>query len=64
MYVIKFRLSDRKAINGLISIAIEDNKAVLVEVNCETDFVARSEIFKSLESFVLAILYQFNTPLH
>uniref|UniRef100_A0A0N4UJE6 Elongation factor Ts, mitochondrial n=1 Tax=Dracunculus medinensis TaxID=318479 RepID=A0A0N4UJE6_DRAME len=47
------KLSDRKAINGLISIAIEDNKAVLVEVNCETDFVARSEIFKSLESFVL-----------
>ncbi len=42
--------SDRKTSDGLVCIAIDDcgKKAVLVEVNCETDFVARTNDFKNI----------------
>ena len=42
--------TDRKASDGLIGHYIHHNDriAVLVEVNCETDFVARTEGFKTL----------------
>lgn len=39
--------ADRTALQGLIEAYSHDGKiAVLVEVNCETDFVARSDDFK------------------
>lgn len=38
----------RTAAEGLIGIAAEDGKAVLVEVNSETDFVARNDAFQQL----------------
>ena len=40
--------STRIAAEGLATVKIKDNKAVLVEVNSETDFVAKNEEFKSL----------------
>jgi elongation factor Ts len=42
--------SDRAAKEGLIGSYIHHNNrvAVLIEVNCETDFVARTEGFKTL----------------
>ncbi|MBZ8132295.1 translation elongation factor Ts [Afifella sp. IM 167] len=40
--------ADRVAAEGLIGIAEADGKAALVEVNSETDFVARNERFQSL----------------
>jgi elongation factor Ts len=40
--------TDRIAAEGLIAIALANNKAAMVEVNCETDFVARNEDFKAL----------------
>ena len=42
--------SDRVAADGLVGSYIHHNHriAVLVEVNCETDFVARTEGFKTL----------------
>ena len=40
--------ADRIAAEGLVSIAQDGLKAVLVEVNCETDFVANSDPFKEL----------------
>src|ERR1700691_4904865 len=41
--------SEREARQGLIGSYLHDNRVgVLVEVNCETDFVARNEIFTSL----------------
>jgi elongation factor Ts len=40
--------SDRDAADGIITIAKEGNKAVLVELNCETDFVAKNADFISL----------------
>lgn len=40
--------STRNATEGLIGIAIEGNKASIVEVNSETDFVARNDKFQEL----------------
>ena len=38
----------RIAAEGLVASSIEGNKGALVEVNCETDFVAKNEEFKTL----------------
>ena len=49
---------DRIAAEGLTSIVVEGNQAVILEVNSETDFVAKNEGFqtlvKDLASFLLA----------
>ncbi|CAG06755.1 unnamed protein product, partial [Tetraodon nigroviridis] len=42
------KLEGRKTKEGLIGLFIGDNEAVMVEVNCETDFVARNEKFQQL----------------
>ena len=39
---------DRATDNGRISFVITDKKAVMLEVTCETDFVAKNEQFKTL----------------
>ncbi len=39
--------ADRIAAEGLSTIEIDGNKAVILEVNCETDFVAKNEKFQS-----------------
>lgn len=38
----------RIAAEGLVTTAIKGNKGAMVEVNCETDFVAKNEDFKEL----------------
>ena len=38
--------SSRSASDGLITVKIEDNRGVIMEVNAETDFVARNENFQ------------------
>lgn len=40
--------SGRTAAEGLVGVASAGNKAVLVEVNSETDFVARNEAFQAM----------------
>ncbi|TKD71664.1 translation elongation factor Ts [Pseudalkalibacillus hwajinpoensis] len=40
--------ADRVAAEGLATIAVEGNKAVIAEINSETDFVAKNESFTSL----------------
>ena len=40
--------SDRIAAEGLSQIFINKNKAVVLEVNCETDFVAKNDEFKEM----------------
>ncbi|XP_047439612.1 elongation factor Ts, mitochondrial [Mugil cephalus] len=42
------KLEGRKAKEGLIGLFVGDKVAVMVEVNCETDFVARNENFQQL----------------
>jgi elongation factor Ts len=44
----------RTAAEGLIGIAVEANLAVVVEVNSETDFVARNEGFQAMVSAIAA----------
>jgi elongation factor Ts len=47
----------RVAAEGLVSVAVRGNKGALVEVNSETDFVARNDTFKAFakEAAVLAL---------
>lgn len=40
--------ADRSTKQGLISVAVDGPRAALVELKCETDFVARNETFKAL----------------
>jgi len=47
--------SGRIAADGLVGVAVEANFGVVVEVNSETDFVARNDDFQSLVRGVLAV---------
>ncbi|PAV58901.1 hypothetical protein WR25_08890 [Diploscapter pachys] len=42
------KLSNRETTQGLVGLQAEGNVATLVELSCETDFVARGESFKKL----------------
>ena len=44
----------RNATNGLVAIDVQGGVGVLVEVNCETDFVAKGEKFQQVAATVLA----------
>jgi elongation factor Ts len=44
--------ADRVAAEGLIGIAIKGTKGVVVEVNSETDFVARNDLFQGLVKMI------------
>jgi elongation factor Ts len=44
----------RVASEGLVGLVIEDAKAGMVEVNCETDFVAKNSEFQRLVSDLAA----------
>jgi elongation factor Ts len=44
----------RVAAEGLIGLAVEGPKGVLVEVNSETDFVARNDLFQDMEKIKAA----------
>lgn len=41
------KLADRTTAQGLVGVLINGNIGAMVEVNCETDFVARNENFKN-----------------
>ena len=40
--------SSRSASDGLITVKIDEDKGIIIEVNAETDFVARNENFAKL----------------
>src|SRR5436309_152841 len=46
--------SGRVAAEGLVGVAVQANLGVVVEVNSETDFVARNDDFQALERGGLA----------
>lgn len=48
--------ADRVAAEGLSSVLIEGNKAVILEINAETDFVAKNENFQNLVKDVASYL--------
>jgi elongation factor Ts len=49
------RKSGRVAADGLVGVAVEANFGVVVEVNSETDFVARNDDFQALVRGILAV---------
>src|SRR6187455_2661605 len=44
--------ADRVAAEGLIGVSIKGTKGVVVEVNSETDFVARNDMFQGLVKMI------------
>src|SRR6201986_792725 len=44
--------ADRVAAEGLVGVAVKGTKGVVVEVNSETDFVARNELFQGLVKMI------------
>ena len=48
--------ADRIAAEGLAAILTKDNKAVIIEVNAETDFVAKNEKFTGMVSEILEVI--------
>lgn len=46
--VLASKKSSRAASEGLLALAQNHHKAALIELNCETDFVARNDIFQHL----------------
>ena len=44
----------RSATNGLVASAVDGVSGTLIELNCETDFVAKGEAFQTLAATVLA----------
>src|SRR5829696_955404 len=51
----------RIAAEGLIGTAVKGNKGVLVEVNSETDFVARNDLFQGLVKTVANVALDVGT---
>ena len=54
----------RIAAEGLAYSKIDGNKAVIVELNSETDFVAKNEEFKSLVEEIANIIMQSRLPIN
>ena len=52
--------ADRIAAEGIASVLIDGNTAAIVEVNSETDFVAKNEEFKSLVQTILKAIIHSN----
>lgn len=48
--VLASKKSARTAAEGLLALAQNETKAAVIELNCETDFVARNDIFQYLVS--------------
>ncbi|KAL4309036.1 hypothetical protein GQ457_01G045890 [Hibiscus cannabinus] len=46
--VLAMKKSSRTATEGLLALAQSEGRAAVIELNCETDFVARNEIFEYL----------------
>ncbi|XP_014467794.1 PREDICTED: elongation factor Ts, mitochondrial [Dinoponera quadriceps] len=50
------KLEGRSTKQGLITVMVDQNYAALVEVNCETDFVARNKKFHNLAEIVTSAI--------
>lgn len=52
--------ADRVAAEGIIALFSENGRAIMVEINSETDFVAKNETFKNLCTKTLELINQNN----
>lgn len=57
------KLEGRPTAQGLVGVGITKEKGIMVEVNCETDFVARNNKFRTLVDLVSStcLKHQFST---
>jgi translation elongation factor EF-Ts len=59
--VLAAKKSSRTAAEGLLAMAQDEKRAAVVELNCETDFVARNDVFQYLvrliPSYTIYIIY-------
>ncbi len=53
--------SDRTAAEGLVALKVKDNRATMIELNSETDFVARNEKFQDLLLGILEVSVSCNS---
>ncbi|KAJ0989733.1 hypothetical protein J5N97_008089 [Dioscorea zingiberensis] len=60
--VLASKKSSRTAAEGLLAIAQTQKKVAVIELNCETDFVARNEIFQCLASSLARLALSFESP--
>src|SRR5579885_159435 len=51
----------RTAAEGLVGVAVEGNRGAVVEINSETDFVAKNEIFQDFVRNVAKLALQHGT---
>src|SRR5205085_6323695 len=52
------RKAGRTAAEGLVGVAVEGNRGAVVEVNSETDFVAKNELFQDFVKNVAKVALQ------
>ena len=55
--------SGRAASEGLVAVTVVDNKGAIIELNSETDFVARNEVFQSVAETICGIAIEKNGDL-
>ena len=55
--------ASRIAAEGLVSVAVEGNKGAVVEVNSETDFVAKNDIFQEFVEDAAQVALMYNGEL-
>lgn len=53
------KLAERATAQGLVGVLVRGNIGAMVEVNCETDFVARNENFKNFVDHVSRVCAQY-----
>ncbi|XP_030557407.1 elongation factor Ts, mitochondrial [Drosophila novamexicana] len=53
------KLSDRITTQGLVGVLVSGNRGAMVELNCETDFVARNDTFKRFVDHVSRIVLHY-----
>lgn len=61
--VLASKKSSRTAGEGLLALVQNESKVAVIELNCETDFVARNEIFQYLVSNTLIVCILFSVQL-
>ncbi|KAH7660295.1 Translation elongation factor EFTs/EF1B protein [Dioscorea alata] len=60
--VLASKKSSRTAEEGLLAIAQTEKKAAVIELNCETDFVARNDVFQYLASSLARLALSSEAP--
>ena len=55
--------SGRAASEGLVAVTVVDDKGAIIELNSETDFVARNEVFQSVAETICGIAIEKNGDL-